>query len=667
MRRLLTLAAFVALAAWGAAYTSTGSGNWSAAATWGGGGVPGNGDTFTVAAGHTVTVDQNTTVGTSPASGNIVGTITTTGQLIVAGGVTFTLRGDMSFTRASGLDPVVTLQPGATWEFDASAAVDPPNTNYKYQGTNSYGYGRIDAICTAVARCAIRSNAGGGNGNIQRSPGGSGATIAAAYVDFLRLGTATSAAIEARYVAGPAGTRYSITDSTFTDCGMIESSSIRTYTFDHGRNVHTGSLNATTLSVNPDASYTPVVNITDNVFDGHLGNNATPPNWLLVTVTGNYFAKRIRIATLSGAWTTFAGNLIRQDAAYQDPSLSTENYHFADSDNSDMHLVTLTLSRDASVTNCVYEWAGAAADTPHPALTPAASPGALYTYTFSNNLVLPAMKTVAGASWSSGWGLAYYGGYTNQAVVSDHNTLFQTNNISLLLLATGAHDTASVTSFRSNLAVNVYATPPVKLNQVTASLDVCVTDAACDYNSEYSAHTYATDYEGTWTTAPGPPTGVGTHDLSVDPQLADATRNLVSFDQRYLGKAAGAIWATPTVYVVGDIVSDPQATVYAGQTLNYRCIADHTSAAADRPGTGANWRTYWEWASLYWIRQAVAAQTTYTDGAIACANCTVIQALIAWVRRGWTPQNLALYLKGHDGATPGAVEMDAPVTRGAWW
>lgn len=33
------------------------SGNWSASATWGGAGVPGNGDTWTVSAGHTVTYD----------------------------------------------------------------------------------------------------------------------------------------------------------------------------------------------------------------------------------------------------------------------------------------------------------------------------------------------------------------------------------------------------------------------------------------------------------------------------------------------------------------------------------------------------------------------------------------------------------------------------------
>ena len=29
--------------------------------------------------------------------------------------------------------------------------------------------------------------------------------------------------------------------------------------------------------------------------------------------------------------------------------------------------------------------------------------------------------------------------------------------------------------------------------------------------------------------------------------------------------------------------------------------------------------------------------------------------------------DLALYGKAHDGGEPGAVPMDKPVTRGAWW
>jgi hypothetical protein len=55
---------------------------------------------------------------------------------------------------------------------------------------------------------------------------------------------------------------------------------------------------------------------------------------------------------------------------------------------------------------------------------------------------------------------------------------------------------------------------------------------------------------------------------------------------RYFQPAA-ATWVTGTAYVVGDYV-------LGTDNKNWRCITGHTSAAADRPITGANYATYWE-------------------------------------------------------------------------
>jgi hypothetical protein len=60
-----------------AAYTSSQNGNWSSASTWGGAGVPGNGDTWTVAAGHYVTYD----VTTFQSTGLDNGAVNNTGRL----------------------------------------------------------------------------------------------------------------------------------------------------------------------------------------------------------------------------------------------------------------------------------------------------------------------------------------------------------------------------------------------------------------------------------------------------------------------------------------------------------------------------------------------------------------------------------------------------------
>ena len=82
--------------AWGAAYTSCGSGNWSAPATWNDGvlgcgltiTVPGVGDTATILATHTVTVDDTRTIPSTTAEGTLVqgtGVVTTLGGILTVG------------------------------------------------------------------------------------------------------------------------------------------------------------------------------------------------------------------------------------------------------------------------------------------------------------------------------------------------------------------------------------------------------------------------------------------------------------------------------------------------------------------------------------------------------------------------------------------------------
>ncbi|HKS22368.1 MAG TPA: LamG-like jellyroll fold domain-containing protein [Thermoanaerobaculia bacterium] len=69
---LLVLGAASPLAA--AVFTSSQSGNWSSASTWGGAGVPIAGDTATIQSGHTVTLDVPVTVGTVNLTGTLTGT-----------------------------------------------------------------------------------------------------------------------------------------------------------------------------------------------------------------------------------------------------------------------------------------------------------------------------------------------------------------------------------------------------------------------------------------------------------------------------------------------------------------------------------------------------------------------------------------------------------------
>jgi len=86
-----------------ATYTSSQSGNFSSSATWGGAGVPGDGDRFDVSSGHTVTIDTGISVPTNGYADSYVygilqsqasqdTTLRMNGRLYIKGGGTLHLR-----------------------------------------------------------------------------------------------------------------------------------------------------------------------------------------------------------------------------------------------------------------------------------------------------------------------------------------------------------------------------------------------------------------------------------------------------------------------------------------------------------------------------------------------------------------------------------------------
>lgn len=115
-----------------AAITTTGSGNWSSTVAdtpWPSGTVPGDGDTVTIANGHTVTLDQNLTIGADTTTAAIA--IASGGKLqylaAAAAAYTLTSKGDISVTGT--LEFGTTGSPigatrGVTIIFDSATAVD---------------------------------------------------------------------------------------------------------------------------------------------------------------------------------------------------------------------------------------------------------------------------------------------------------------------------------------------------------------------------------------------------------------------------------------------------------------------------------------------------------------------------------------------------------------
>ena len=120
---------------WAANYTTSGSGDWNASATWGGAGVPGNGDTATINGGYTVTIPAGytATIGNSPSPNGVVLTLTAAGaqrtKLVVAG--TLHMHGDVTAASFCTIevqgDGAIESDPGAgtNYEIKLTGASSP--------------------------------------------------------------------------------------------------------------------------------------------------------------------------------------------------------------------------------------------------------------------------------------------------------------------------------------------------------------------------------------------------------------------------------------------------------------------------------------------------------------------------------------------------------------
>ena len=98
-----------------AAFTSTQAGPWNDSATWGGGGVPGDGDTATI--DHAVSVTANQTVGDGTTGGgdSFSSVIVEDGPLTIEEDIVFTIKGDLRATHD------ITLEAGSALKFDTNA------------------------------------------------------------------------------------------------------------------------------------------------------------------------------------------------------------------------------------------------------------------------------------------------------------------------------------------------------------------------------------------------------------------------------------------------------------------------------------------------------------------------------------------------------------------
>jgi hypothetical protein len=514
-------------------------------------------------------------------------------------------------------------------------------------------------------------------------------TMQTTYTNFSNIGDAATYGEAFAFYSnsGDLGT-CSMTNSTFNNVGPWATPPSLTFgsgaVVNLNNSVWTNSPCATaTLGCLPIATQSGAsVSVQNGVFDFCVGTgntNQTGINW-----SGSYLGRGTCGAMVSAV---AQANLFNHQVvspgsiALQPGGNLTNSYYFLDITQDNPHWLVFP-NTSVTVSGLIY-------DDPDDVT---ADSGEMWqeqtganTEQFNNNILLPsktghgnselssATNTIPGAStlmqeYHNTWtGSSTAGAFAMQQVNEDgasvavnalESNLAWSKGAAFPYCKVGTVGTASMTTNPVTTADYNYADAnAIQAGNGSASCSdgVCTNGTCTNQGNSYLAK---------WTATPGAHDVDVLHPSVTSPNLADAARNLFFWDTNYLHDALGTAWTSGTSYAVGQIVSDSHAGYYGGAPINFRCIANHTSGSTTEPLVGASWRTDWEAASLYDIRTAMAANmgsgTTYTDWAIGCASgCTAIQALVGWVRKGFTPQAPALWCAGHDGEAVGAVPFCA--------
>jgi hypothetical protein len=512
-----------------AAFTSKASGNWSASGqtTWNEVGVPGNGDTVTIT--HAITVDTNTTIGSSPAEGTVV--VTASANITVNSGVTLTLRGDMALNNCALI--LGTGTGNAHLVFDASAASSPTTQNYRVVPGTAHNQAStfVDINGTSGAHCTVTSHVSGGNGyfGVDYLMGG---IVQADYCDFSDLGSASQDAIQP-YCSSAAGKQFWVKNCTFTDCGSIN----LTYTLNLAADINfeiedckfTGGLGSYDAYIPGSNRTSGTRSIQRNYFGKSIYLSAGG-----FTVKDNYFNGKFYTSG-ADSWAEFSGNLVVDDAADVAIILrgSVSNcYWLENHTNVNPHgLQPFGTDVNQSVTNCVFEHTGTNNPGEGDHIVCNTNPTSARTLTVTGNILLP------NAAGHSSGALLSMGGGANLTAVVEHNTYYAESS-GVSYGETYAGHVGMISKFRSNLAhgPGSLGYKLAQINSAGTPTDTVDPDFV-NYNAGYglAAGTEGGGYEKAAASA-AMFTGTrgvdwAANDLSSNPSFADSTRDLGSWGQ----------------------------------------------------------------------------------------------------------------------------------------
>jgi hypothetical protein len=573
-----------------------------------------------------------------------------------------------------------TLQTAGSYIYSVGIAV---TTASQYRGVRTSGCVQNASDPTLPGNCKLMGNAS----FPARMDGGMYLFLDGLYLKW--MGDESSPAIRhSSTTADGTVNSWSLTNTLFDTCGRLwhrDSAGVNS-TIDHNAWINTahsiaGPAATLNLEINSAGNVTPsggiAYSLQRNSLDAQMGASSpsTGSGVANYTIQYNYFGgglNTIASATATwdtnfirrpywtsgpnsfvslGEWSTVAASILRTyfwidaDSAPNPHSLNVPNSHvtvdgliygFSGTGTGDSGEVIIssngTSSGSMTVQNSVFLCDAAGLGSSEITTAFGSTTGAGYVYSLTHN------------TWCGG-----YGGATPFGAVQ---------------LNEGSATAAGSVTFQSNLVWSNTANTALKMNSTgTASIaDACSPLGNCDYNGSWNgmatppACTGCTNmqksYQGKWSS-----TGYATHDVDgFDPQFVASTRKMENFDTGYLGKAQATAWSGGGTYAYGDLVSNTNAGTYSSESLNYRCINPAGCTGLGAPGvSGTAWRADWEFAAAYWIRALNYSGAQYTDAAIGCTGCYVVQALNNWVTAGFAPQNSSFRGTGEGGTDIGAV------------